>query len=362
MALIDPRGRLFGKVHLLDAAAAALLFFVAFSTLYFAYSLSGLKVINILGVEPSNVVIGQHPRIRIRGSGFTQDCVVKLSEHSLGHPVLLGHSFLEVEVSSAIPPGLYHPIVVGPRQTAVAVQPISYNWKPRILEVSPRRFYPWEKTILEIRGERFEPGSSVLLGPIAAESVEFIDSGRLRARMPAGRFEPGPYILKVVNPRNLEGASDTPLTAIGVKPVNLSFVLFVDTKDLEPNRLRVLRDFGEGQRVLLQDEIRFARPLHLPQAPLPPPLPPPNPKKFLLWKRAPPKPKAANPEKTDYMQVPLVHLGLRGAVTYINQGMEYSFGEKSLHFGSEFRLIMNEFSFPATLLSDPVSEEPAGED
>ena len=105
--------------------------------------------------------------------------------------------------------------------------------------------------------------------------------------------------------------------------------------------------------MLLQDEIHFARPLHLPQAPSPP-LPQPNPKKFLLWKRAPPKPKAANPEKTDYMQVPLVHLGLCGTVTYTERGAEYGFGDKPLYLGAEFRLVMDERAFLATLITDPV--------
>jgi hypothetical protein len=66
MTIVDERGRLFGRFNLIDAGVVVvLLVFVPLA--YAAYRLFRPEAMKILSVEPSRVIVGQQPRIRLDG-------------------------------------------------------------------------------------------------------------------------------------------------------------------------------------------------------------------------------------------------------------------------------------------------------
>src|SRR5262249_54115502 len=69
MTIVDERGRLFGRFNLIDAAVV-LVVLVLISLAYAAYLLFRPDVMAIKSVEPSRVLVGQTPRIRIHGANL----------------------------------------------------------------------------------------------------------------------------------------------------------------------------------------------------------------------------------------------------------------------------------------------------
>jgi hypothetical protein len=69
MTIVDDRGRVFGRLNLIDAGLI-LVVIVLVPLAYAAYALFRPAPVKILSIEPSRVVEGLQPRIRIRGTNL----------------------------------------------------------------------------------------------------------------------------------------------------------------------------------------------------------------------------------------------------------------------------------------------------
>lgn len=253
MNLMDSRGRLGGRVSLVDLLAVLLLLVLLVPPIVLAYNALGLSEIELSAVEPTRLVVGEHRRIRIHGSGFRKDSVVKLSALNLGKPAQVSLSSIEADIPENLPPGWYHPIVVGPRNSSAAIFPIFVVWKPEVLSVSPAIVEGGEEVTLEISGRRFLPDAAVSLGGVALPHVEHVNDSLLRVRLGRGEVLPGSHSLKVVNRTGGEEFQfSQPIHVEGKKGVPLQVTLRVESQP--PAQLEHLRKVSTGEEPIVNPD------------------------------------------------------------------------------------------------------------
>lgn len=353
MALLDRQGRLSGRVSLLDLAALLLLLVVSAPPVFVLRALLGWREIAISEIEPPRIVLGSSEShgfrsfMTIRGSGFTKECVVKLSEHVLGHPSAVTPSSLRVEVPGSLLPGLYQAVVTGPRRTAACIDPVSVSWKPSIASVKPGKFYMGKETTLNIAGEYFEPGCELFLNGQRMEQVERVGTSLLHLTVPARRFPPGEYVLSVNNPVSGQQAeAPVPIGVFGREflPVLVTLRLEGVTRpDLE-KLLEISR-----RRPVTANRVHF---IHLEQVP---PAPPPRKDQELHghlsnWEKGPPKRK---PEPPKTFSV-LANAGLHANVVYSDERVRVLFAKRILlKEGRRFILAFGDLQFNAVILMPP---------
>lgn len=212
--------------------------------LQLAWTLSGHREIELRSVEPRRFVVGSDLKLRIHGTGFTPDSEVRLSKVPLGRPAVVTLSYLEVEVPPDLPPGFYHPVVVGPRRSGMTVFPITVVWKPEITSVRTERFQAAEGTLLTVNGKRFQPDSALFLGQTQLTDVQYADDTLLRARVHPMEVPPGPSVLKVMNAEE----ESVPLDAIQVLgKATVPLALILGCPDIPAGDLPALRRLSTGE-------------------------------------------------------------------------------------------------------------------
>jgi hypothetical protein len=243
---LDAKGRLGGLLSLVDLAVLSLLAAILLPMSYFVYSAFGLTELAITDVEPTRMIVGENLRIKIRGSGFPQDCRVKLSTVDLGPPVLVTASSLEADIPTDLSPGWHHPIISTRRRSSVSVFPILATWKPEILSVTPQEFGVAEETLLEIKGKYFMADIQAFLGEVPLHNVEHVSESLLRVKILPGEVPPGPHELRLTNTFYTEGSvRGWPITVQGSQRVYLYVVMRLDRVSSKKERL--LQEFAAGE-------------------------------------------------------------------------------------------------------------------
>lgn len=109
MAIVDERGRLFGRLNLFDAIVAVLVLWMI-PIAYGSYRLFRTPPPRLTSVEPSTIVYGTNMRIRIRGTHFVPYLRVSVAKYQ-------GMTFKFNDTTDAevdlldIPPGVYDVIL-----------------------------------------------------------------------------------------------------------------------------------------------------------------------------------------------------------------------------------------------------------
>lgn len=105
MAIVDDRGRVFGRVNLLDAAAAILLF-VLLPVAYAGYLLFRTPAAKLTGVVPAKVSQGHNLRVQITGTNLRPFMRVSFNTVQ-GRTFMIGSTtFAEVDLPD-LDPGVY---------------------------------------------------------------------------------------------------------------------------------------------------------------------------------------------------------------------------------------------------------------
>ncbi len=336
MRILDGRGRLWGRVSLLDLLVTGFLLALIVPPLLFAYNVSGLKEIEIRSVTPTRLVVGQDRRIRIRGSGFQPDCRVKLSTVDLGRPALVTSDSLEADVPADLPAGWYHPIVVGPRKSGVAILPLLAVWKPEIRSVSPAIFAAAEEVTLEISGARFQEDPALFLGEARLARVEYVNESLLRAKVPRGLLPPGTVRLKVVNARAGEEAlSDDLIHILGRKTVSLAVVIQLES--VRPRAASLLRRISSGEVPIENADVEYVQ----------------------LLTSDSPETNLTRKEEISFSRNRLqVNAGLVGTVEYRDGEFLFSYRGRPLRHGEPVEFRINGNAFQGRVLGRPIVREP----
>jgi hypothetical protein len=109
MAIVDERGRLFGRLNLFDAIVAVLLLWMI-PIAYGAYLLFRTPVPTLAAVEPATIVYGTNMKIRVRGTNFVPYLRVSVGRYQ-------GMTFKFNDTTDAevdlvdVPPGVYDVIL-----------------------------------------------------------------------------------------------------------------------------------------------------------------------------------------------------------------------------------------------------------
>lgn len=105
MTLIDERGRLFGKVNLIDATVAGMVLLVV-PLSYAAYQLFRTPLPEIRRIDPARVVQAPRQRIRVEGDNLRPYLVVNIGNHPVDSFLVESPTSGEI-VFSNIAPGTY---------------------------------------------------------------------------------------------------------------------------------------------------------------------------------------------------------------------------------------------------------------
>lgn len=338
--LIDRQGRLLGRVNLFDLLMAGLLTALLFPPFYFAYCVSGLREIEISSIEPSRLVIGENKRMKIHGAGFSPNCRIKLSTIDLGRPGLATAFYLEVDVPPELAPGWYHPIVIGPRHSSVAIMPILAVWKPEVLAVSPVVVHSAQETTLTVEGKRFQPDSEATLAGIPLPQVEYVRDSLFRVKVPPGSVPPGPSQLRVTN--RSSGESDLfyqPITVFGRKTVPISAILSLE--DVPEPYFEYLQEISEGKPIVSPDTLEFLEVLSA------------------ICKNPPSGKKIKKKDKNPPSYEVEVQVGLVGTLEFGGGGYFFTFMGFPLRPNGPVNLKVNGVPFHGTVHSKPIVRDPS---
>ena len=167
MTVIDERGRVFGRINLIDAGAALLLF-VLIPVAYGAYVLFRTPPAKITSITPDKLYHGPNQRIEIHGVNLRPYMRVTFSGIQALTFIINSTTSAQVEVPT-LPPGAYDVGLYDYKQevdhlpkalTVLSIAPV-----PSIdMEISGNF-----KGLNEIKAREFQPGVKLAKGDIVAE-------------------------------------------------------------------------------------------------------------------------------------------------------------------------------------------------
>ena len=186
--ILDSRGRLFGRVNLLDLAALLFLLILA-SSIEYAFRVSSRQTLQVFSVEPRRIVAGSGAYAMMKGTGFDVNTTAWIGDYR-GHQgkVFYDESTLGIEITEDYPPGIYRIIVQDGRGRYVTLpEAIEVIWVPQIFGVKLRNMYnTGEGARIEILGKSFTTPCSVRVGDRELEVVSVTKHQRIEAQLKEG--------------------------------------------------------------------------------------------------------------------------------------------------------------------------------
>lgn len=194
MKLIDGKGRLLGRISLLDIAILLGGLSLSFLFLY-SYRLIGHGGLAVYGVTPARVTTGIDRVITVFGTGFDLGSVVYIGNLPL-MTRFLNEARLDATLPDEINQGKQEMYIRNGRgRFVMKADAFETIWKPEILQVEPNRLVAGEESRLVILGRHFEEGCTVTLGRLRLKEVMRLNPGRLegavtpRGMLPGRRYD-----------------------------------------------------------------------------------------------------------------------------------------------------------------------------
>jgi hypothetical protein len=197
MTVIDERGRVFGRINLIDAGAALLLF-VLIPVSYAAYLLFRTPPAKLTSIAPNNVQNGPNQRVQIHGLNLRPYMRVTFGATQGVTFAINSTTSAEVELPE-LPPGVYDVVLYDYRQEVdrlpQALTILSLSPVPSVdMEVSGSF-----KNLNETSAREFQVGQKLAAGTITAEVL------RVGAPVPSTlRLTAGSSTLSMPVPGQLE--------------------------------------------------------------------------------------------------------------------------------------------------------------
>jgi len=205
MIILDDRGRLFGLVNVFDLSVVVSLL-ALLPIFYFGYRVFNPPRPVIESVTPKEVLLASGaPVIIIRGRNFDKESEVRISGETMGPPIYVSPTQLEVRLSDAYRarPGWYDVQVINSWRVDTvlenAFQIVSPpESSPEILRITVQEASA--PVIIKIFGRGFAVNSKVTVSGKPVENVRYISSSELWASLREGILgSPGSYHVEVVN-------------------------------------------------------------------------------------------------------------------------------------------------------------------
>jgi hypothetical protein len=167
MTVIDERGRVFGRINLIDAGAALLLF-VLIPVAYSAYLLFRTPPPKLTSIAPNKVYWGPNQRVQIQGLNLRPFMRVSFGANQGVTFSINSTTSAQVEVPE-LPPGVYDVVLYDYRQEVDRL-PKALT----ILSLSPVSFIEMEvsgsfKNLNGTSARQFQAGQKLITGDISAE-------------------------------------------------------------------------------------------------------------------------------------------------------------------------------------------------
>lgn len=214
MRFIDERGRLGGRVSLVDVALllSGLLFISAFT---FGYKLVEHQALRIYQIRPARVTTGVDQRLSIIGTGLDPESVAFLGNLPLQGRVL-NEAFLEAILPSEMDQGMHVVSVRNGRGRLVTKEnAFEVIWKPEILRIEPKQIEANRTGKLIVIGRHFDKDCKVFLGRFRLRNVTRVNSGYLEITAFPHKMIPKLYSLTVANSQERK---TTLMNAVKVTP------------------------------------------------------------------------------------------------------------------------------------------------
>ena len=351
---IDERGRLCGRLSLIDLAVVlALLSFAPMA--YYGLRVIGHHELMIRSVQPTVVIAGVDERLTVMGSGFENGSTVRLGVSlPFQRALFVNEARLDFLVPAGIAPGI-HSVFVRNHQGRLAMLPdcIEVTRKSVILAVDPRTIVTGEgSAALVITGSYFRDDSTVTLGTIALPGVQCPDPRHLKVLIPRRQFSQGWYDLAITNPRGLVTSLEHAVEIVRPKSPKDVIPVVVTPPITVTSRLVVLCAFPALEHAAAKQISRNAVALDgngavaaqiLDVVSKPSPV------------QAPPSPGAARPSKA---YVTTAHVMLVGELLRQEQRSVYLYQGRPLDIGTRLALRFRTSDVVGVVLSHPAPFDP----
>lgn len=230
--ILDDRGRLFGRINLLDLTALCFLLILG-SSVGYVLRVSHRQTLQIFSVEPKRIVAGSGTRAVMKGTGFDNRTTARLGDYNDQSGVYIDESTIGIEITEQYDPGIYRIIVHDERGRYIALpDAVEVVWVPQITEVKLKTIYnTGEGAWLEVFGAYFSDRASVFVGDRRLEVVGTTGHKQIQAKLKKGDapLPLGEYPVTIVNK---EGQSVTLKRGVTVLPPP-------EVHSIEPDTLRL---------------------------------------------------------------------------------------------------------------------------
>ena len=263
MPVIDDRGRLFGKLNLIDAITVAVVLGLI-PLAYGAFLLFRVPMPIITSIEPTQVRQGDSATLKLTGSGFRPFLVARLGDNEASAFLVQSPTIAEVRMPETLPPGNYDLTLFDQAREliripgAVTVNAIRVPSAPaRWIRPAP----PLPPPVMQLRvvGEFIGVSRDVAelirgglkLSEPVAEQWEWPRRPKMTAEvLSVGATKDGVRRLRVGTPTNLNEAT---ITAPAPNEVNVPALIRASCV-INPNPAPLLSDCWFGDTILAQTE------------------------------------------------------------------------------------------------------------
>lgn len=203
MMLLDDRGRLFGKISLIDLAAIGFLLSLA-PVILFAWKSRGYQQLSIYDIRPRKVVMGHDTMLRIVGASINPDCKIQFNDFVIPRGTWVNETYFDADLPRDLQPGRYTVFVRNPKgRTAKLENALDVIWKPKIISLELFQKEPADLLTLVILGEHLQRGGEVTLNDIALENVRYVSDSRIEMDLQSYQIPRGRAQVRVTNPDGL---------------------------------------------------------------------------------------------------------------------------------------------------------------
>ncbi len=263
MRLVDPQGRLLGKIHVLDLAGLLLLTLLWPMLVFGLQSLKGQRELAIQKVSPRRVVTGETDKLTVLGTGFDRQTAAQLGHLPFANVTFVNKVWIDIGIPKEFPEGIFRLGIRNGRGRFVLLEEaFEVVWAPSIsqVEVLPTTM---DTTLLVIKGDYFGPDCRVAIDSFPVLGFVHQSTTRLEAIV-GERLTQDLYYVTVTNANEetahwqgiaTKSRTDTLSSAATEKETALSVRLVRPNRiDAQVRQLLILgSDFRKGCEVTLGD-------------------------------------------------------------------------------------------------------------
>lgn len=199
--VIDAKGRLFGKINLIDlGVVGGGLLLVPFFGFAFGSIIQHRSLV-IGQVDPPRIVAGSDELITVLGAGFDAKTVVNIGELKAKNIFFDNEARLRIVLPDGVGPG-WQTLKIRNGHDRLVVEPKAFEviWKPMLFSAVPKKVAREDPETITVRGRYLEGNCVVKIGAQHVKNVRYVDSTHLEVKLQAYQLGFGRWDLTVASP------------------------------------------------------------------------------------------------------------------------------------------------------------------